>query len=130
MFSQHSVEELARRPDLNLFQHLVDELEQQLQVRPYHWTSVLDLIKVLVSEQTPVARFQTVVESLQPEEWRLLEQHVIAHGVAVTCSAMECPHTFRHVLELCGFILCLKNVNSFLVHSSNLAEKIKSVLNL
>ncbi len=51
--SQFDMEELywpAQSPDVNLTQHLWDELEHRLWARPYHPTSVLDLTYALKSE--------------------------------------------------------------------------------
>lgn len=57
----------AQSPDLNLIKHLLDELECQLWVRPYHPTSVLDLTNALVAELEKIcaAKFQILMESLK-----------------------------------------------------------------
>lgn len=75
-FSQFGVEELAspaQSPDFNHIQHLWDELEHRLRANPNHPTSVLDVPNALEAEweQSPAAIFQTLVEILKPEEWRL-----------------------------------------------------------
>ena len=63
------VEELdwpAQSPDLNPIEHLWDELEWQLRVRPNRPTSVPDLTNALVAEwkEVPIAMFLYLVESL------------------------------------------------------------------
>ena len=68
LFVKISVEEHdwpAQSPDLNPIEHLWDELERWLQVRPDRPTSVPDLTNALVTEwkQGPVAMFQHLVES-------------------------------------------------------------------
>ncbi len=57
-FSQFGLEELdwpAQSPDLNLIQHLWDDLD---------WARFW--------EQIPAAQFQNLVESLKPGEWKPL----------------------------------------------------------
>jgi transposase len=63
----------AQSPDLNLIEHLWDELKCRLRVRSNRPTSVPDLTNALVAEwkQVPAALFQHLVETF-PEEWRLL----------------------------------------------------------
>ena len=65
-FVKIGVEELdwpAQSPDLNSIEHLWNELERRLRVRP---TSAPDLTNVLVAQwtQVPAAMFQHLVESL------------------------------------------------------------------
>lgn len=45
-------------------------------------------------QNTPAASFQHLMESLKPEEWKLLEQHINAHGFGITYS------TVTHVCNL------------------------------
>lgn len=66
---------LAKSADLNvIIQHLWDELEPRLWARLCCSTSVLDLTNAFVPAwgQISAARFRNLVESLKPEEWRLL----------------------------------------------------------
>jgi len=67
--SEFGVEELdwpAQSPDLNPIEHPWDELEQRLQARPSHPTSVSDLINVLLEEwsKIPINTLLKLVESL------------------------------------------------------------------
>ena len=68
-FVEIGVEELdwpAQSPDHNPIEHLWDEFERRLRVRPNRPTSVPDLTNALVDEwkQVPEAMFQHLVESL------------------------------------------------------------------
>lgn len=47
---------------------------------------VLDLSNVLVSEWGANRSLQNLVESLKPEEWRLLPKQIKARGFGTTCS--------------------------------------------
>ena len=56
-FVEVGVEELdwpTQSPDLNLIEHLWDELEHRLRARPYRPTSVPNLTNALVAEWKPV----------------------------------------------------------------------------
>ena len=67
--SQFGLEELdwpAQSPDLNLIEHLWDELERRLRARPSGPTSVPDLTNALLEEwsKIPINTLLNLVESL------------------------------------------------------------------
>ena len=67
--SEFGVEELdwpAVSPDLNLIEHLWDELERRLRARPSHPTSVPDLTNALLEEWSniPIDTLLNLVDSL------------------------------------------------------------------
>ena len=65
-------------PDLNLKEHLWDELERRLLARPSHPTSVSDLINALLEEwsKIPINTLVNLVESLP----RRVEAVIAAKG--------------------------------------------------
>ena len=78
---EFGVEELdwpAQSPDLSPIEHLCDELEWRLRVRPSRPTSVPDLTNALLDEwaKIPTDRLQNLVESLP----RRVEAVVAAKG--------------------------------------------------
>ena len=95
-FVEISLEELdwpAQSPDLNLIEHLWDELEHRLRARPNLPTSVPELTNTLVAEwkQVPAAMFQHLVETLP----RRVEAVIAAKGGP---TPRRCPHTFGNVV--------------------------------
>ena len=68
----------AQSPDLNLIEHLWDELEQRLRARPSHPTSVCDLANTLLEEWSkfPISTLLSLIESLP----RRVEAVIAAKG--------------------------------------------------
>jgi hypothetical protein len=77
-FVEIGVEGLAESPDLNPIEHLWDEMERRLRVRPNRPTSVPNLTNTLLAEwkNVPAAMFLNLVESLP----RRVEAVIAAKG--------------------------------------------------
>ncbi len=51
--------------------------------------------ELITQHQWWTARFRNLMGSLEPEEWRLLQQQINAHGLGRTCSTVtSCDETF------------------------------------
>lgn len=64
--------------------------------------NMLELTEALVFEweQTSVTKSQHLDESLKAEEWRLLQQHINAHGLGITYSTI----TYVWIVQVSYFV--------------------------